>query len=214
MNRPMTSRITRGATVPVTEVDSTLVERVRSGDKSAFEVLMHRYEDRVFRLSVGMLKNREDALDAVQDAFLNVYRKIDTFRGESAFSTWLYKIALNSVYMKLRSRTRHEQNESLDDLEAVLDPSKIRILMPPSGWSERADDTLLRKELSLKLREAVDALPEEYRAIFNLREVEELSNQEVADILGLGLAATKTRLHRARLFLRQRLSKYLQGDAA
>ena len=200
--------------MPVTEVDSTLVERVRSGDKSAFEVLMHRYEDRVFRLSVGMLKNREDALDAVQDAFLNVYRKIDTFRGESAFSTWLYKIALNSVYMKLRSRTRHEQTESLDDLEAVLDPAKIRILMPPRGWSERADDTLLRKELSLKLREAVDDLPEEYRAIFNLREVEELSNQEVADILGLGLAATKTRLHRARLFLRQRLSKYLQGDAA
>jgi RNA polymerase sigma-70 factor, ECF subfamily len=200
--------------VPVTELDSTLVERVRSGDKSAFEVLMHRYEDRVFRLSVGMLKNREDALDAVQDAFLNVYRKIDTFRGESAFSTWLYKIALNSVYMKLRSRARHEQTESLDDLEAVLDPAKIRILMPPLGWSERADDTLLRKELSLKLREAVDSLPEEYRAIFNLREVEELSNQEVADILGLGLAATKTRLHRARLFLRQRLSKYLQGDAA
>jgi RNA polymerase sigma-70 factor (ECF subfamily) len=200
--------------VPVTELDPTLVERVRTGDKSAFEILMHRYEDRVFRLAVGMLKNREDAMDAVQDAFLNVYRKIDTFRGESAFSTWLYKIALNSVYMKLRSRARHEQTESLDDLEAILDPAAIRILMPPRGWSERADDTLLRKELSLKLREAVDALPEEYRAIFNLREVEELSNQEVADILGLGLAATKTRLHRARLFLRQRLSKYLQGDAA
>ncbi len=200
--------------MPGTELDSTLVERVRSGDKSAFEALMQRYEDRVFRLAVGMLKNREDALDAVEDAFLNVYRKIDTFRGESAFSTWLYKIALNSVYMKLRSRTRHEQTESLDDLEAVLDPAKIGILMPPRGWSERADDTLLRKELSLKLREAVDALPEEYRAIFNLREVEDLSNQEVADILGLGLAATKTRLHRARLFLRQRLSKYLQGDAA
>lgn len=200
--------------MPVTELDPTLVERVRTGDKSAFEILMHRYEDRVFRLAVGMLKNREDAMDAVQDAFLNVYRKIDTFRGESAFSTWLYKIALNSVYMKLRSRARHEQTESLDDLEAILDPAAIRILMPPRGWSERADDTLLRKELSLKLREAVDALPEEYRAIFNLREVEELSNQEVADILGLGLAATKTRLHRARLFLRQRLSKYLQGDAA
>ena len=200
--------------MPGAGLDSTLVERVRTGDKSAFEVLMHRYEDKVFRLAVGMLKNREDALDAVQDAFLNVYRKIDTFRGESAFSTWLYKISLNSVYMKLRSRARHEQTESLDDLEEILDPAKIRILMPPRGWSERADDKLLRKELSLKLREAVDALPEEYRAIFTLREVEALSNQEVADILGLGLAATKTRLHRARLFLRQRLSKYLQGDAA
>jgi len=200
--------------LPVTEQDDTLVERVRAGDKAAFEVLMHRYEDRVFRLAVGMMKNREDALDAVQDAFLNVYRKIDTFRGESAFSTWLYKISLNSVYMKLRSRSRHEQSESLEVLESILDPAKTRILMPPSGWSARADNELLRKELSLKLREAVEALPEEYRAIFTLREVEELSNQEVADILGLSLAATKTRLHRARLFLRQRLSKYLQGDAA
>jgi RNA polymerase sigma-70 factor, ECF subfamily len=214
MNRPNLSRISKGAAVPATDLDTTLVERVRSGDKSAFEVLMHRYEDKVFRLAVGMMKNREDALDAVQDAFLNVYRKIDTFRGESAFSTWLYKISLNSVYMKLRSRTRHEQTEPLDDLEEILDPTKIRILMPPRGWSERADDKLLRMELSRQLREAVDALPDEYRAIFTLREVEELSNQEVADILGLSLAATKTRLHRARLFLRQRLSKYLQGDAA
>jgi RNA polymerase sigma-70 factor, ECF subfamily len=214
MNRPTLSRISRGAAVPATDLDSTLVERIRSGDKSAFEVLMHRYEDKVFRLAVGMMKNREDALDAVQDAFLNVYRKIDSFRGESAFSTWLYKISLNSVYMKLRSRSRQGQTESLDDLEKILDPAKIRILMPPRGWNERADDKLLRTELSLQLRKAVDALPQEYRVIFTLREVEELSNQEVADILGLSLAATKTRLHRARLFLRQRLSKYLQGDAA
>jgi RNA polymerase sigma-70 factor (ECF subfamily) len=214
MNRPDTSSISRGANLPVTELDDTLVERVRAGDKSAFEVLMHRYEDKVFRLAVGMMKNREDALDAVQDAFLNVYRKIDTFRGESAFSTWLYKISLNSVYMKLRSRSRHELTEPLEVLEKILDPAKTRILMPPAGWSARADNELLRKELSLKLRDAVEALPEEYRAIFTLREVEELSNQEVADILGLSLAATKTRLHRARLFLRQRLSKYLQGDAA
>ena len=214
MNRPTTSRISRGEPVPVTELDATLVERVRAGDKSAFEVLMHRYEDKVFRLAVGMMKNREDAMDAVQDAFLNVYRKIDTFRGESAFSTWLYKISLNSVYMKLRSRTRHDQAEPFEDLEKTLDPAKLSIIMPPSGWSERADDVLLRKELSMQLREAVEALPEEYRAIFTLREVEDLSNQEVADILGLSLAATKTRLHRARLFLRQRLSRYLQGDAA
>ena len=86
--------------------------------------------------------------------------------------------------------------------------------MPIRGWSERADDRLLRKELAQVLREAVAALPEEYRIIFTLREVEELSNQEVADILGLSLAATKTRLHRARLFLRQSLSRYLQGNVA
>jgi RNA polymerase sigma-70 factor (ECF subfamily) len=200
--------------LPAVDLDAPLVNQTRGGDASAFEELMRRYEEKVYRLAIGMTKNREDALDAVQDTFLNVYRKIDTFKGESAFSTWLYKIALNSVYMKLRSRSRHGRTEPLEDLEGILDPAKVRILMPSRGWTEKADDALLRKELSGILREAVDALPEEYRAIFTLREVEELSNQQVADILGLSLAATKTRLHRARLFLRQRLSRYLQGNAA
>jgi RNA polymerase sigma-70 factor, ECF subfamily len=199
--------------LPAVDLDAPLVNQTRGGDAAAFDELMRRYEDKVYRLAIGMTKNRDDALDAVQDTFLNAYRKIDTFKGESAFSTWLYKIALNSIYMKLRSRTR-QRTESLEDLEGILDPEKVRILMPSRGWSERADDALLRKELAGVLRAAVDSLPDEYRAIFALREVEALSNQEVADILGLSLAATKTRLHRARLFLRQRLSRYLQGNAA
>src|SRR5262249_47592398 len=161
VNRPCLSGISRGATVPVTDLDTALVDRIRRGDSSAFEELMHRYEERVFRLAVGMMKNREDALEAVQDAFLNVYRKIGSFRGDSSFSTWLYKIALNSVYMKLRSRSRHERLDPLEDLEDILDPSRIRVLMPPRGWNERADDQLLRKELAGELREAVAALPEE-----------------------------------------------------
>lgn len=198
--------------MPVADRDQSLVERVQSGDKSAFEPLMRRYEDKVFRLAVGMMKNRDDALDAVQDAFLSVYRKIGTFRRDSSFSTWLYRVALNAIYMKLRSQSRHGRTESLDELESILDPAKIRMVVPVR--SERADDSLLRKELAAQLREAVSALPEDYRIIFTLRDVEDLSNQEVADILGLTLAATKTRLHRARLFLRERLSAYLQGDAA
>ena len=200
--------------MPVTDLDATLVERARSGDASAFEELMQRYEEKVYRLAMGMIKNREDALDAVQDAFLSVFRKLDTFKGESSFSTWLYRIALNSVYMRLRSRSRHDKTQPLDNLEQVLDPDRLRDLMPHAGWSARADDELLRKELGRELREAVASLPDEYRAIFTLREVEDLSNQEIADVLGLTLAATKTRLHRARLFLRHRLAKYLQGNAA
>mgnify|MGYP003576466061 CR=1 FL=1 len=200
--------------MPVADRDQSLVEQVQRGDKSAFELLMRRYEDKVFRLAVGMMKNREDALDAVQDAFLSVYRKIGTFRGDSSFSTWLYRVALNAIYMRLRSQSRHERTEPLEVLESVLDPAKIRMVMPVRGWGERADDSLLRKELSGQLREAVAALPEDYRIVFTLRDVEDLSNQEVADILGLTLAATKTRLHRARLFLRERLSAYLRGDAA
>jgi len=200
--------------LPVANGDATLVERVRGGDRPAFDEIMRRYEEKVFRLAVGMMRNREDALDAVQDAFLNVYRKIDSFKGESAFSTWLYKVALNSIYMKLRSRRRHEPVESLDDhREEAFDPEG-QLRVPIRDWSARADEIVLRKELAGVLEEAVAALPEDYRAIFNLRDVEELSNQEVADILGLTLAATKTRLHRARLFLRQRIAGYIQGRVA
>jgi len=193
--------------------DLLLVERLRGGDESAFEALMGRYEGKVYRLAAGMMKNREDALDAVQDAFLSVFRKIDSFKGESAFSTWLYRIALNAVYMRLRSRSRHDRTEPLENHEEDFDPitGHVRAVIP--DWSERADDAVLRKELGGVIRETVASLPDDYRAIFTLRDVEGLSNQQVAEILGLSVAATKTRLHRARLFLRERLSRYVQGDS-
>ena len=199
------------AALPALDPDASLVERIRGGDPTAFAELMQRYEEKVYRLAMGMMKNRDDALDAVQDAFLSVYRKLDSFRGESTFSTWLYRVALNSVYMKLRARGRQSLNEPLDDHpEAAFDSSGF-LRVPIRDWTERADDAVLRKELGEILREAVASLPDEYRAIFTLRDVEGLSNQEVADILGLTLAATKTRLHRARLFLRERLARYVHG---
>jgi RNA polymerase sigma-70 factor (ECF subfamily) len=197
----------------VADADAALVERLRGGDEAALEELMQRYEAKVYRLAVGMMKNREDALEAVQDAFWNVYRKIDTFKAEASFSTWLYRIALNSIYMRLRSRGRHEGRlESLEDLPDPIDPRTGHFAGTVEDWSERADDAVLRKELAEVLEESVAELPEEYRAIFTLRDVDGLSNQEVADILGLTLAATKTRLHRARLFLRDRLGRYLEGS--
>lgn len=199
--------------MPVADADAALVERLRGGDEAALEELMQRYEAKVYRLAVGMMKNREDALEAVQDAFWNVYRKIDTFKAEASFSTWLYRIALNSIYMRLRSRGRHEGRlESLEDLPDPIDPRTGHFAGTVEDWSERADDAVLRKELAEVLEESVAELPEEYRAIFTLRDVDGLSNQEVADILGLTLAATKTRLHRARLFLRDRLGRYLEGS--
>jgi RNA polymerase sigma-70 factor (ECF subfamily) len=199
--------------VSVADQDAALVERIRAGDSAAFDILMERYEGKVYRLAAGLMRNREDALDAVQDAFLNVFRKIDSFKGESAFSTWLYRIALNSVYMRLRSRSRHQETELPDAEHDRFHPATGQVVSGIRDWSERADDAVLRKELMRVLRDAVSAMPEEYRVIFTLRDVEELSNQQVADILGISLAATKTRLHRARLYLRERLSRYVQGDS-
>jgi RNA polymerase sigma-70 factor (ECF subfamily) len=197
----------------VADQDAVLVERTRGGDSSAFDALMERYEGKVYRLAAGLMKNREDALDAVQDAFLNVFRKIDTFKGESAFSTWLYRIALNSVYMRLRSRGRRDETELPESEEALFHPATGQVLQGINDWSERADDAVLRKEMGKVIREAVDSMPEEYRAIFTLRDVEELSNQQVAEILGITVAATKTRVHRARMYLRERLSRYVLGSS-
>ncbi len=199
--------------VTAADRDAALVEQIKAGDGTAFNELMERYEGKVYRLAAGMMKNREDALDAVQDSFLNVFRKIQSFRGDSAFSTWLYRIALNSIYMRLRSRSRHEPAESLEINEEIFDPVTGHVRASIRDWSERADDAVLRKEMATVIREAVEAMPEEYRAIFTLRDVEDLSNQQVAEILGLTVAATKTRLHRARLFLRERLSRYVQGNS-
>ncbi len=199
--------------MPVADLDATLVERIRGGDEAAFEELMQKYEGKVYRLALGMMKNREDALEAVQDAFLSVHQKIGTFKGESTFSTWLYRVALNATYMRLRSRARHEKVESLDGLEDQFDGSGDP-WATPGDWSERADDAVFRKEISAVVKEAVAELPEEYRAIFTMRDLDGLSNQEVAEVLGLTVAATKTRLHRARLFLRERISRHFQGGAA
>jgi RNA polymerase sigma-70 factor, ECF subfamily len=192
------------------ESDASLVERIQKGDSAAFDALMERYEGKVYRLATGLMKNRDDALDAVQDAFLSVFRKIGSFRGESAFSTWLYRIALNAVLMRLRSRGRHQATE-LTDGGVAFDASTGQALSSVPDWSERADEAVLRKELGKVIQDAVAAMPEEYRVIFTLRDVENLPNQQVAEILGLSLAATKTRLHRARLHLRERLTRYVQG---
>ncbi len=201
--------------MPVVSLNEKLIERIRDGDGTAFEHLMQRYEGKVYRLALGMMKNREDALEAVQDAFLNVYRKIDTFKGNSAFSTWLYRIALNSVYMKLRSRSRYDAKmEPLESVEGSFDRAIEGFPAQKGDWSERADDAVLRRELGSVVKDAVAAMPEEYRAIFTLRDVDGLPNQEVAEILGLTVAATKTRLHRARIFLRERISRYLQGGSS
>ena len=199
--------------MPVEDLDTELVERIRGGDDDAFEELMQRYEGKVYRLALGMMKNREDALEAVQDAFLSVYRKIQSFRGDSTFSTWLYRIALNSTYMRLRARSRHDRVESLDQGNDYIDPATGHLKDPVADWTESVDDEILRRELAEILRQSVSKLPEEYRAIFTLRDIDGLSNQEVADIVGLTLAATKTRLHRARLFLRERLSHYLHENS-
>jgi RNA polymerase sigma-70 factor (ECF subfamily) len=185
--------------------DPELVERFRKGRSSAFRELVRRYQSKVYALALRLTSNQADAQEVLQDSFLSVYRKIDTFRGDSAFSSWLYRITANAALMKIRSRgTRRDV--ALDDVLPAIE-SQAYFPTLSRDWSEDAERVVLNRELADRISSAVEKLPEKYRVVFLLREVEGLPTQEVADALGLSTPTVKTRLHRARLFLRQELDR-------
>jgi RNA polymerase sigma-70 factor, ECF subfamily len=183
--------------------DEDLVRLAQAGDTRAFDELVRRYQDKVYRLSFKILRHEDDAAEALQDAFLSAFRGIKNFKVESTFSTWLYRIATNAALMKYRKRRDGhislEQSQSGDeDTEALQLPD----------WTTQPLKDLLDAETREVMEEGVEKLPDELRTVFVLRDVEELSNAEVADILDLTVAAVKSRLHRARILLRDRLNRY------
>ncbi len=191
--------------------DASLVTSLKRGDTAAFEEILRRYERKVFSLARSLTRNDSDAEDALQETFLSVYAKIRSFKEESSLSTWIYRIAANAALMKIRSRrTREEKTVSIDDYMPKYDKSGHRVAAVPD-WPPRGDDVLVRRELAGFLRDSIRALEPEYRTVFILRDQEELSNEEVARILRLSVPAVKSRLHRARLFLRERIKRYWYG---
>ncbi len=193
---------------PLVPTDEELIERIRRGDNEALEQLVSRYEDRVYNLAYRMLSSRQDAEDVLQDAFLNVIRGLDSFRGQSSFSTWLYRIAANAALTKIRKRSRREKSESefLDDVYAVKEAAHAGAVLP--DWSSNPATRILDEEARRQMATAINELPEIYRAVFVLRDVEGLPAAAVAEVLDLSVPAVKSRLHRARLYLRNRLSGY------
>ena len=188
------------------QTDEELVRMAQGSDNRAFDELVRRYQDKVYRLSFKILRHEQDAAEAHQDAFLSAYRGLKNFKAESTFSTWLYRIATNASLMKYRKRRDNqvsiEQSQSHnEDAETLQVPD----------WSTQPVQDLLDTELDEVLGEGVDRLPEELRDVFVLRDINGLSNSEVAEELHLSVAAVKSRLHRARVFLRDRLNRYF-GD--
>lgn len=183
--------------------------RLCAGDEAAFGWLVHRYSGKVYAIGLGMLRNEQDARDVLQETFLNVHRRIDTFRGEASLGSWIGRIATNNALMKLRTRRRKP--------EASLD-----VPVPGGGGETRqreiidfsplADKVSENKELGGRIREAVDALPDTYRTVLVLADYRELSMREIAEALDITVPNVKTRLHRARLAVREALSRYLAGD--
>ena len=197
-----------GPTVPTRiDRDRSLVAGLRRGDPMAADRLVATYGDRAGRLAMRITGNPEDAEEAVQDAFLSVIRKIDTFRGDSAFGSWLYRIVANAAYQRLRTRRNRRGDISLDDLLSVFD-GHGRHVAPVADWSASLDDPARQTELRIVLGAAIDELPTDYRTVVLLRDVEGLSHREIGEALGLTVVNVKTRVHRARLFLRKRLEAY------
>lgn len=189
--------------------DEELVRRIRTGDSAQFELLVRRYGAKIYGLAMRLTRNPSDSEDAVQEAFLLVYTKLDSFRGESAFGTWLYKVALNSIYMKLRQR-KHAAEDNIDDYLPKFDEHGMMREMARK-FGDDPENEAIRRQSTAALREAIDRLPAEYRAVLVARDIDELSSEETAEALGLTVAAVKSRLHRARLFLRLHLEKKLNS---
>jgi RNA polymerase sigma-70 factor (ECF subfamily) len=186
--------------------DQDLLQSLRRREPMAAERLVSTYGERAYRLASRITGNGEDAQEVVQDAFWTVIRKIDMFRGESAFGSWLYRIVANAAYQKLRARQGRRLELSLDEVLPDFDERGCHA-EPVADWSQAANDPAVQAELRTTLSAAIDELPAAYRAVLVLRDLEGRSNAEIAGALGLTIAVVKTRAHRARLFLRKRLDE-------
>ena len=192
-----------------TDSDAALVEALRRGDPEAPEQLVETFGDRVYRLALRITGSNEDAEEAAQDALWTAARKISTFKGESAFGSWLYRIAANAAYQKLRARKAKSREIAMDDVLPTLDDDG-RHFEPMADWSERVDEQALQGELRRVLSDAIDGLPADYRTALVLHDVEGLSNPDIAETLGISLPAVKSRVHRSRLFVRKQLAHYMK----
>jgi len=182
--------------------DTVLVNQFKKGSIDAFEELIERYQTKVYNLAMRFMRNHEDTEEVIQDVFSVLYTKMDGFRGNSAFSSWLYRIVVNAAFMRLRKR-KQQQTTSIEDLSPTTRQNFVD--QPPNVPVVHSESLAIRHQLRDALEDSVNKLPEQYRAVFVLRDVDGLSNQEVSEILDLSIPAVKSRLHRSRLMLRKRL---------
>ncbi|HEY3216439.1 MAG TPA: sigma-70 family RNA polymerase sigma factor [Candidatus Eisenbacteria bacterium] len=185
--------------------DEDLVRIAQAGDNRAFDELVHRYKEKVYRLAYKILRHEEDAAETLQDAFLSAYRGLKNFKAASTFSTWLYRVATNAALMKYRKR--RDRHVSLEQSQSPYEDAEPLAL---PDWSAEPLEELLDAETREVMEEGIARLPEDLRTVFVLRDVEGLSNAEVAEVLDISVAAVKSRLHRARISLRDRLNRYFK----
>jgi RNA polymerase sigma-70 factor (ECF subfamily) len=196
--------------------EAALIARLRRRDTKALEILMERHAARVYRVAFGITRNDADAEEVVQDVFLSLFEKIAAFEERAALGTWLYRVATNRALLRRRGK-RLELEVSLEDQLPTFRDDGHRagersFLL--ADWSASAEDGLLSDETQALVRRAIDMLPPPYRAVVMLRDVEELSNEETAEILGEAVSSVKSRLHRARMALREQLTHLMSATPA
>ena len=192
--------------------EAALVAAAKAGDTAAFSELVQHYDRRVFRMAKQITQNDDDAEDVLQESFLKAYTHLDDFQGNSKFYTWVVRIAVNEALMKLRKR-RSDRTVPLDD---PIDTGEDEVVREIAVWDQNPEDTYSREELGTILDEAVQSLKPAYRTVFILRDIEEMSIEETAEALNLSISAVKSRLLRARLQLREKLTRLFKnkGDDA
>ena len=197
--------------IPVDD-ELELVAKARQGDTASFSVLLRRYEGKIFRLAMNITQNREDAEDVLQESFLKAYEHLDQFLGNSKFYTWIVRIAVNQALMKLRKR-RSDRAVSLDE---QIDTGEDTVVREIAAWDPDPEQRYSQEELHTILSEVIDELAPIYRTVFTLRDVDGLSTEETAEALDLSVPAVKSRLLRARLQLRDKLTRFFKrkGDDA
>jgi RNA polymerase sigma-70 factor (ECF subfamily) len=190
--------------------EAVLIEQAKAGEQDAFATLLERYERKIFRLARNITQNDEDAEDVLQEAFLKAYTHLDDFKGDSRFYTWIVRIAVNESLMKLRKR-KTSRTVSLDE---ELDTGEDTVVREVAVWDDTPETRFSQDELKGILDDAVAGLPPIFRNVFVLRDIEELSTEEAAQALGISVPAVKSRLLRARLQLREKLTRLFRrkGD--
>lgn len=188
--------------------DAALVAGLRAGDSAAFETLLQRYGARLLRLARRFLGSEEDARDAVQDAMVSVFKSIGSFESNAMLSTWLHRIVVNACLMRLRTKRRREEIDIEEYLPRFQEDGHQT--EPSEPWTESAESMLERDELRAQVRASIEQLPDTYRIVLLLRDIEEMTTEETASILGITPNAVKIRLHRARQALRTLLDEHMR----
>jgi RNA polymerase sigma-70 factor, ECF subfamily len=189
--------------------DEALISAAKQGDRKAFTTLVRRYEETVYRFAYKLCRDREKAEETFQDTFISVFRKLSSFDGKSKFSTWLYTVVTNNCLMRHRKRRMRELEDPLEVLDHPEATEEGRLVHHIAPWPETPAEAVLKREMREMLEKAIEKLPEDYRVVFVLRDIEGKSTEETAEILGLSVEATKSRLRRGRAFLRNVLEPYM-----